>query len=259
MSVVDLSNRKLWTKKYLQSVLSPKTYNILWGGGGSGKSQTMIQFFLSEILNHSQNQNQTYFVIRKVAGTLRNSVFADFKNKINDWGLNSLVEPKSSYLEIHSGTNRIVFLGCDDPEKLKSLSQAKYIWIEEATELSLEDFTQITLRLRGKSVHKKRFFITFNPVSDSHWIKKRFFDDPPEHEKDSILEIHGTYLDNLDKLDDEYSVRMDALQEVNETLYQIYALGNWGIWDRENLFAMDFDESIHVVDGGWNAHKSLPI
>jgi len=259
MPDVDLSNRKLWTEKYLPSVVSPNIYNILFGSAGSGKSQTMIQFFLSEILNHKQNQNQTYFVIRKVAGTIRNSVFADFKNKINDWNMASLVVVRNSYLEIHAGNNRIVFLGCDDPEKLKSLSQAKYIWIEEATELTLEDFTQITLRLRGKSQFKKRFFLTFNPVSDAHWIKKRFFDDPPEHERDLILQIHATFKDNLDKLDEEYSVRMEALREVNETLYQIYALGNWGIWDRENLFAMDFDEEIHVVDGGWNAHKRLPL
>jgi len=115
MQTIDLSNRRLWTEKYLPAVLKPNTYNILWGGGGSGKSQTMIQLFLAEITNHTQNQNQTYFVIRKVAGTLRNSVFADFKNKITDWNLNGLVTPKSSYLEIHSGTNRIVFLGCDDP------------------------------------------------------------------------------------------------------------------------------------------------
>ena len=156
MSIVNLSNRKLWNNKYLRAVLYPKTYNVLFGGSGSGKSQTMIQLFLSEILNHEVNQNQTYFVIRKVAGTLRNSVFADFKNKVSDWNLTNHVKCQKSYLEIHAGTNRIVFLGCDDPEKLKSLSQAKYIWIEEATELTMEDFTQITLRLRGNSKFQKR-------------------------------------------------------------------------------------------------------
>jgi len=255
VSVVDLSNRKLWTEKYLKAVFSPKTYNILYGGAGSGKSQTMIQLFLSEIMNHSVNQNQTYFVIRKVAGTLRNSVFADFKNKIADWGLSGNVTAKSSYLEIHSGTNRIVFLGCDDPEKLKSLSQAKYIWIEEATELSLDDFTQITLRLRGKSVHKKRFFITFNPVSDSHWIKKRFFDEPPENEKDAILIIKATYKDNLDKLDLEYSARMEALRDVDDTYHDVYALGEWGVWDRESLFARYFKSDKHCFNGRF---KGLP-
>jgi hypothetical protein len=255
---VDLSNPQLWQKKYLPAITSPKTYNILFGGAGSGKSQQMIQLFLAEIMNPA-NQNQTFFVIRKVSSTLRNSVIQDFKNKITDWELGHLIKIKISLFEITCGTNRIVFMGCDDPEKLKSLSQAKYIWIEEATELSLEDFTQVTLRLRGKSAHQKRFFLTFNPVSDTHWIKKRFFDKPPENEKDSILILHANYLDNLSKLDKEYSNRMLAIRDLNETMYQIYALGDWGVWDRESLFATDFNEQIHVVPGRVKATKKLPL
>lgn len=249
MPKVDLSSPDLWQAKYLDAVTDPKTYNILWGGAGSGKSQTMIQLFLAEICDHKANQFQTFFVIRKVAATIRNSVFADFRNKISQWGLDKLVKAKTGYMELQSGNNKIVFLGCDDPEKLKSLSQAKYIWIEEATELTLEDFTQITLRLRGKSEHPKRFFMTFNPVSDSHWIKKRFFDDVPQNEANQILRLHGTYRDALDFLDDEYVTRMEALKAVSQTYYEVYALGQWGIWDRESLFATSFDYSRHVYDG----------
>jgi len=249
MPKVDLSSPDLWQEKYLDAVTDPKTYNILWGGAGSGKSQTMIQLFLAEICDNKANQFQTFFVIRKVAATIRNSVFADFRNKISQWGLDKLIKAKTGYMELQSGTNKIVFLGCDDPEKLKSLSQAKYIWIEEATELTLEDFTQITLRLRGKSEHPKRFFLTFNPVSDSHWIKKRFFDDVPPKEANQILRLHGTYKDAIDFLDDEYVTRMEALKSVSQTYYEVYALGQWGIWDRESLFATSFDYSKNVQHG----------
>jgi hypothetical protein len=259
MAKVDLSNTRLWNSAYLKVLYAPKTYNILWGGAGSGKSQTMIQMLIGEICNHKLNQGQTFYVIRKVAATLRNSVFADFKNKIGDWGLSGLVKIKPGYLEIHSGTNRIVFLGCDDPEKLKSLSQAKAIWIEEATELTLDDFTQITLRLRGKSEHPKRFYLTFNPVSDSHWIKDRFFDKAPIQERDSILTLHGTYLDALDFLDSEYPKRMEALRLVNKTYYDVYALGNWGVWDRESLFATSFDTELHTLNANIKALPSVPL
>jgi hypothetical protein len=259
LQTLDLSDPALWQQKYLPAVINPNTFNILWGGSGSGKSQSMIQLFLAEICNHSENQYQTFFVIRKVAATLRNSVFADFKNKINEWGINQFLQVKPGYMEIHSGTNKIVFLGCDDPEKLKSLSQAKYIWIEEATELFLDDFTQITLRLRGKSNHQKRFFLTFNPVSDTHWIKKRFFDEVPEAEQDQILRLHGTYRDALSFLDANYITRMEALREVNETMYEIYALGHWGIWDKEKLFAKEFDEEIHVFRGAIKAKPGMPL
>lgn len=253
---VDLSSPNLWAKKYLPAVTDPKIYNVLWGGAGSGKSQTMIQSFLAELLDWQINENQTFYVIRKVASTIRNSVFEDFKRKVYDWGVASLVKIQKSTLEIHCGTNKIVFLGCDDPEKLKSLAQAKAIWIEEATELTLEDFTQITLRLRGKSQHIKRLYLTFNPISDSHWIKKRFFDSPPDNERGKILALHGTYLDALDFLDDEYPERMSALQDIDPVDYQIYALGEWGVRDRESLFLPNFKPSDHVHDGKITALQS---
>ena len=259
MAVLDLSSHKLWNPVYLPAVTRPKIYNILWGGAGSGKSQQMIQIFLSEIFDSYTNQNQTFYVIRKVASTLRNSVFQDFKNKIIDWNIIDQIRIIESRLEIRCGTNRIVFLGCDDPEKLKSLSQSKYIWIEEATELNLEDFTQITLRLRGKSQHIKRLFLTFNPVSDTHWIKKRFFDEPPEDEQAQILTLKGTYLDNLDKLDAEYINRLESLKEVDPVMYEIYAKGNWGVWDKEKLFAREFNEEVHVYDGAIKAKIGLPL
>lgn len=258
-ATLDVSNPELWATKYLPALSIPKTYNILWGGAGSGKSQTMIQFFLAEICNHNLNQNQTFFVIRKVASTLRNSVFADFRNKIADWGIESLAQMRSGYLEVVSGTNKIVFLGCDDPEKLKSLSQAKAIWIEEATELTIDDFTQITLRLRGKSQQPKRFYLTFNPVSDSHWIKGRFFDKPPEAERDAILTLHGTYLDALDFLDADYPIRMKALRDVSQTYYEVYALGQWGVWDRESLFASSFESDKHTMEAVIKALPSVPL
>jgi hypothetical protein len=258
-ATLDVSNPDLWAVKYLPALNRPKTYNVLYGGAGSGKSQTMIQLFLAEICNHVLNQNQTFFVIRKVASTLRNSVFADFRNKISDWGIEGLAQMRSGYLEVVSGTNKIVFLGCDDPEKLKSLSQAKAIWIEEATELTIDDFTQITLRLRGRSAQPKRFFLTFNPVSDSHWIKQRFFDKPPEAERDSILTMHGTYLDALDFLDADYPVRMEALKDVSRTYYEVYALGMWGVWDKESLFASSFQAENHTIDAVIKALPSVPL
>ena len=39
--------------------------------------------------------------------------------------------------------------GLDDPEKIKSIAGIDWIWIEEATELTYEDFGQLDLRLRG--------------------------------------------------------------------------------------------------------------
>jgi len=259
MPTLDLSNSELWNGKYLPAITRPKIYNILYGGAGSGKSQTMIQFFLSELLDHDENENETFVVLRKVAATIRTSVYMDFKNKIYEWGLGDLITAYDGIFEFRSRSNKIIFMGVDNPEKLKSLAQAKYIWVEEATELTKEDFIQVTLRLRGISKHQKRFFLTFNPVSDSHWIKERFFDRPPEVEKDKILILHSTYKDCYRFLDKEYPIRMEALKDVDYTYWDVYANGNWGIWDRETLYVQYFSPKDHVVEGYLRAHPDYPL
>lgn len=259
MPTLDLSNADLWNRKYLPAITRPKIYNILYGGAGSGKSQTMIQFLLSELLNHDENENETFVVLRKVAATIRTSVYMDFKNKIYEWGLSDLITPYDGIFEFRSRSNKIIFMGVDNPEKLKSLAQAKYIWVEEATELTKEDFIQVTLRLRGVSKHQKRFFLTFNPVSDSHWIKERFFDKPPEIEKDKILILHSTYKDCYRFLDKEYPIRMEALKDVDYTYWDVYANGNWGVWDRETLYVQYFDPKEHIVEGTLLAHPDYPL
>ena len=43
----------------------------------------------------------------------------------------------------------LIFKGLDDKEKIKSISGIDDIIIEEATELTLDDFTQLNLRLRS--------------------------------------------------------------------------------------------------------------
>ena len=57
----------------------------------------------------------------------------------------------------------------------------------------------------------------------------------------------------------EYVARMEALEIINPTMHQIYALGQWGVWDRESLFCQHFDEKRHVVDGEIKAHPDYEL
>ena len=81
--------------------------------------------------------------------------------------------------------NEIIFRGCyndKEREKLKSITVAqgklRDVWIEEATELTKEDFNIIDDRLRG-ILPDGLFYqikLTFNPISVTRWIKRAFFD-----------------------------------------------------------------------------------
>jgi phage terminase large subunit len=119
-----------------------------------------------------------------------------------------------------------MFTGMDDVEKLKSIEGVTSIWCEEATELTQEDFEQLDLRLRGDHGSKKQITLTLNPISEQHWIKRVFFDDPIQ----DVFTLKTTYLDNK-FIDDEYKMVMENKKKTNPRYYNIYALGNWGTAD----------------------------
>jgi phage terminase large subunit len=111
----------------------------------------------------------------------------------------------------------------DDPEKLKSIEGVTGVWMEEATEFTQEDFEQLDLRLRGETLYHKQILLTLNPISEQHWIKRVFFDDPI----DGCFTLKTTYLDNS-FIDDDYKMVMENKKKTNPRYYNIYALGNWG-------------------------------
>jgi phage terminase large subunit len=101
-----------------------------------------------------------------------------------------------------------------------------WIWCEEATELNESDIDILDDRLRGLLDNPNLYYqltITFNPVSATHWIKRKFFD----YVDDDTLAHHSTYLTNR-FIDDAYHNRMMRRKKQDPEGYQIYGLGNWG-------------------------------
>lgn len=108
--------------------------------------------------------------------------------------------------------NTIIFRGFSDErarERVKSVTvetgKLTWVWIEEATELQESDVDIIDDRLRGKLPENLYYQITFsfNPISVSHWIKRRFWD----WESQDVYKCHSTYLDNR-FIDEAYHRRM---------------------------------------------------
>jgi len=221
---LDLANNSPAFIGYYQD---ESRYQVLWGGAGSGKSHKVARRILIRIFKEKHN----YLITRKVNRTLKRSVFSLFKNILSQWCSNWGV-PLSSVVDInqtdltmyfpHNGS-QMMFTGMDDPEKLKSIEAVTSIWMEEATEFNQEDFEQLDLRLRGEHGVTKQITVTFNPISDQHWLKKVFFDDPIE----DVFTLKTTFLDNR-FIDDDYKMVMGNKKKTNPRYYNIYALGNWG-------------------------------
>lgn len=241
IDLTELPN--LTNDKFYPLYTNKDRYLVLMGGGGSGKSVFTAQKIIFRMLTE---QKHRFLVLRKVAKTLRESVFMEIKNVINRWGLQKLFKiPKGTSSELHISCvngNEILFAGLDDVEKLKSISGITSVWMEEASECTPEDFRQLDIRLRGRTLNYKQFMITFNPIDINHWLKKEFFD----YKKQNAATLHSTYQDNK-FLDKEAIAVLEAFKETDPYFYQVYALGEWGVLGKTIFNAQKVSERISYL------------
>lgn len=199
-------------------------YIVMYGGAGSGKSVFAAQRLIVRMMS---KKLCNVLVVRKVGDTNRTSTFALLRQIISRWGLYSLFDITDLRIVCKVTGNECIFKGLDDPEKIKSVTFAKGeltdIWIEEASEITEEDFNQLDIRLRGKGIHGQ-ITLTFNPVNILHWLKRRFFD----NKDDRAVTIKTTYKDNA-HLDDDYRRTLEGYKDTDPYYYQVYCLGQWGV------------------------------
>lgn len=258
---IDLTN--------IQQVINPNFYNYLWdrsqylvfrGGAGSGKSHFCAQKLLFRILmDYTSGFKHRFICLKKTAPYARKSLFPMFKALIEEWGLTPICEiNKTNMIYTFSNGSTIEVMGLDDSEKVKSISGVTTIFMEEATEFTLEDFMQLDLRMRGKLPTYYQIMMAFNPTSKLSWLYKEFYEDPKRYE--GLAQLHlSTYKDNM-FLDDSYKAKLDALGKRDYGWYKIYTLGEWGSlenviytnWDTVPSFPEEVDDISLGLDFGYN-------
>ena len=142
-------------------------YRVLYGGAGSGKSHFMAQ---ETLINMLQDNRYSYLVVRKTSKSIRISVFRLLVEMISEYNLNHLFRINRTEMSVTcSNGASLIPSGLDDVEKLKSVANINRIWVEEASEITEKDFSQLDLRMRGTSEVGYQMTLTFNPVSELHW------------------------------------------------------------------------------------------
>lgn len=200
---------------------------VYYGGASSGKSHGVVQKVIVKALQPWAHPRKVLW-LRKVGTTVRDSIWTDVKLGLAAFGLLPYCKVNESNFQITLPNGAVfLFKGMDDPEKIKSIKGVSDVVMEEATDFTLEDYTQLTLRLREPMHHKRQIFLMFNPVSKLNWVYKQFFITLPAN----VKIIQSTYHNNL-FLDDVARANIEALEQRNPAYYRIYALGEFATLDK---------------------------
>ena len=220
-------------------------YKAVKGSRASKKSSTQSLKVITEII---ENPNINWLVVRKVERTLRDSCYAQLKWAIHRLKVDNFFKCSTSPLEItYKPTGqKILFRGLDDPLKVTSITvevgSLCRLWIEEAYEITSEEaFDRLDESIRGqlpKGMYHQ-VVLTFNPWSDRHWLKKRFFDEPSKN----VLAMTTNYMCN-EFLSEADLVLFEEMKK-NPRRYRTAGLGEWGIV--EGLVYENWEERVFDV------------
>ena len=211
-----------WVYKHITDY--SKRIEVYYGGAGSGKSYGGTQ----KIYLKALKRKRKVLVIRKIQRTIKDSIWALIISHLHTSGYYDACRVNRSDYEIELPNGSIfIFKGLDDPEKIKSIDGITDIVIEEATELTEDDFTQLNLRLRALE-DDLQIYLMFNPISKKNWVYDYFF---VRKLPLNVKVIKTTYQDNK-FLSDEYRAELERLKDRNPAYYRIYCLGEFATLDK---------------------------
>lgn len=225
---LNINPSKVFNRHIYDHLFDYDTFTeVHYGGASSGKSHGVFQKIVIKALKNWKKPRKI-LVLRKVGATVRDSVFADVQATLSYFGILNMCKINMSAfrIELPNGAE-FIFKGMDNPEKIKSIKGISDVVMEEASEFTLDDYTQLTLRLRDKAHKQKQIYLMFNPVSKANWVYNAFFVKKP---KNTVV-YQTTYKDNrfLDALTRE---NIEELANRNEAYYKIYALGEFATLDK---------------------------
>ncbi len=226
-------------------------YRVVKGSRGSKKSKTIAINMIYRIMKYPESN---LLVIRRVFNTLRNSCRADLIWAINRLKVNHLWKiPKGEHTLTYLPTGQqILFAGLDDPLKLTSITVAQgylnFVWIEEAFQIEKQEMFE-TLEESIRGILPPHLFhqitLSFNPWSEDHWLRKRFYNDTYDREytDDLIYAITTDYTMN-EFLDEVTLKRFEEMKIKRPNRFRVAGLGEWGIAEGlvyNNWEVLEFD------------------
>ena len=218
-------------------------YNVFYGGRASGKTK----FIMQKLLIKGLKEKRTILLMRKQTTQLRDSVWKEILQVIDDFHLSQFFTVNKTEFRITCLINGTEFkcLGLDEPEKIKGFADISYVFLDEVTGFNQEDVELIDATLRSpKFKLPLQMYFSFNPISKANFVYKYFGFDTGITPPNTFI-LKSTYLDNP-FLGENVAERYEALKQRDYRRWQIEALGDFVSLDKlvfQNYKVEEFDHT----------------
>ncbi len=169
-----MSERQLVLRRgNYDAVVSRDPQVLLAGPAGTGKSLA----WLSKVFYNAQRYpGSRQLICRKTRSSLTETALVSFERDIIGPGSElalpaNLRRVRQAYH--HPNGSEVIIAGLDKPEKVLS-SEYDFIYVQEATELELEEWETLISRLRSNVMPYQQIAADCNPTFPHHWLYKRY-------------------------------------------------------------------------------------
>jgi len=203
---------KIQTTKVFQDLISTdKRVCVFQGSSRASKTYNILIYWVYRLL---QEDNKVLSIVRKTLPALKGSVLRDLKEILINFGV---YDPNKwhtvdGYFEL--GTNIIEFFSVDDETKLRGRKR-DYLFINEATEVSYDEYIQLVLRTSDRIV------LDLNPSLWKSWIYDL------EGQPDVFYTV-VTYKDNP-FLEQSLIDEIEKLKTRDQNLWRVFGEGQKGV------------------------------
>ena len=196
------------TRLFKETLESSKKIIVHSGGSRSGKTVAICQYLIMQAI---QNPKFVITIVRKTLPSIKATVFRDFKEILTQIGIfNEDKFNKSEMIYTFDNDTIIEFISIDQPQKIRGRKR-NLLYINESNELSIEDWTQLSIRTEGKII------LDLNPSDADSYV----YD---VQSRDDCQTINSSYKDNP-FLSDSLIQEIERLQNTDSNLWNIYGLG----------------------------------
>jgi len=219
------------------------------GPAGTGKSKCLLEKLHAVALKYPGMRG---LIVRKTLASLGSTALVTYEEHVAKEHLaNGEVSwfggsAKEAACYRYRNGSRIVVGGMDKAMKIMS-SEYDVVYVQEATELTEEDWEAITTRLRNGKMPYQQIIADANPDVPTHWLKircdlKKTHYIRSRHEDNPVLFNQGPDGPGvLTEVGKAYMSKLDALTGVR---YQRLRKGIWCA--AEGLVYEEFDPAVHL-------------